>query len=130
MNKLLAGAETEKGTGRLSQNGGMKSAYLRRTEEGRQCMAFKAYNQDQAFLLPLSLQDFVPERHLTRVINAVVGGLDFEPIISRYSDLGCTAYHPGMMVFPPQFDNSFKSRYLSTFIAGTNYARLNNGSIL
>lgn len=61
-------------------------------------MSFKEYNQDQAFLLPLSLHDFVSEGHLARVINAVVDELDMSLILSRYSDLGCTAYHPGMMM--------------------------------
>jgi transposase len=61
-------------------------------------MSFKDYNQDQAFLLPLSVHDFVPEGHLARVINAVVDELDLEPIMAKYSDLGCTAYHPVLML--------------------------------
>jgi len=61
-------------------------------------MAFKEYNQDQAFLLPMSLHDFVPEGHLARVINVIVDELDLTGLLSHYSDLGCTAYHPAMMV--------------------------------
>jgi transposase len=85
------------GTGRLSQNDGIKSASIG-WDEGRQSMSFKEYNQDQAFLLPLSLHDFVQEGHLARVINAVIEELDLGPITAKYSDLGCTAYNPGMMV--------------------------------
>lgn len=61
-------------------------------------MLFKEYNQDQQFLLPSSLHDFLPEGHLARVINDVVEELNLEELYERYSDLGCTAYHPQMML--------------------------------
>lgn len=61
-------------------------------------MSFKQYNQDQQFLLPSSLHDFLPEGHLACVINDVVEELDLEELYERYSDLGCTAYHPQMML--------------------------------
>jgi transposase len=61
-------------------------------------MPFKEYNQDQLFLFPVSLHDFLPKGHLARVINEVVNGLNLREIYDRYSDLGCTAYHPQMMV--------------------------------
>jgi transposase len=59
---------------------------------------FKTYNQDQLFLLPLSLHEFLPDGHLARVINEVVNELDLRKLYNRYSDLGCTAYHPQMML--------------------------------
>ena len=61
-------------------------------------MSFKEYNQDQPFLLPLSLHDFLPEGHLARVINAVVNELDLGELYDRYSDVGCSAYHPQGML--------------------------------
>lgn len=61
-------------------------------------MSFKGYNQDQSFLFPPSLHDFLPEGHLARVINDVVNELDLEELYARYSDLGCSAYHPQMML--------------------------------
>jgi transposase len=61
-------------------------------------MSFKEYNQDQLFLLPLSLHEFLPEGHLARVINEVVDELDLRELCERYSDLGCSAYHPQMML--------------------------------
>src|SRR5208337_4727058 len=57
-------------------------------------MSFKEYNQDQPFLLPLSLHDFLPEGHLARVINVVINELDLRELYDRYSDVGCSAYHP------------------------------------
>ena len=61
-------------------------------------MSFKEYTQDQPFLLPLSLHDFVEEEHLARVVNDVVNLLDLNALYVRYSELGCSAYHPQMML--------------------------------
>jgi len=61
-------------------------------------MSFKEYNQDQSFLLPPSLHDFLPKDHLAHVINEVVNEIDLREIYARYSDLGCSAYHPQMML--------------------------------
>ncbi len=61
-------------------------------------MAFKEYNQDQPYLLPLSLHDFLHDGHLAQVINAVVNELDLRELYDRYSDLGCSACHPQMML--------------------------------
>lgn len=61
-------------------------------------MSFKEYNQDQPFLLPLSLHDFLPDGHLAHVINEVVGELDLGELYDSYSDLGSSAYHPQMML--------------------------------
>jgi len=61
-------------------------------------MSFKEYNQDQPFLLPLSLHDFLTERHLAYVVNEVVDELSLEELYAKYSDLGCAAYHPQMML--------------------------------
>ena len=61
-------------------------------------MSFKEYNQNQSFLLPLSLYDFLPKGHLAQVINDVVNELDLKGLYMKYSDLGCSAYHPQMML--------------------------------
>jgi transposase len=61
-------------------------------------MSFKEYNQNQSFLLPLSLYDFLPKGHLAHVINDVVNELDLKGLYMKYSDLGCSAYHPQMML--------------------------------
>ena len=61
-------------------------------------MSFKEYNQDQFFLLPPSLHEFLPEGHLACVINDIVNELDLRELYDRYSDLGCSAFHPQMMV--------------------------------
>jgi len=49
-------------------------------------MPFKEYNQDQVFLLPPSLHEFLPEGHLAHVINEVVNELDLRELYDRYSE--------------------------------------------
>ena len=61
-------------------------------------MRFKEYDQNQTFLLPPALEEFVPAGHLTRIINEVVNTLDLNVLYSRYSDAGCHSYHPQMML--------------------------------
>ena len=45
---------------------------------------FKQYSQNQNFLLPPSLDEFVPEDHEVRIINEVVDTLDLSPLLSQY----------------------------------------------
>lgn len=59
---------------------------------------FKEYRQSQNFLLPPSLDEFVPEDHEVRIINEVVDTLDLSPLLSRYEGGGAPAYHPAMML--------------------------------
>jgi transposase len=66
--------------------------------KGGKTVSFKEYNQDQLFLFPPSLHEFLPEGHLARVINDIVEELDLRGLYDRYSDLGCSAFHPQMML--------------------------------
>lgn len=59
-----------------------------------QDIMFRKYDQKQQFLLPLNLEDFVPENHLARVLNDIVDVVDITAIESTYSKEGCPAYHP------------------------------------
>jgi transposase len=59
---------------------------------------FKAYDQDQGFLLPPYLDDLIPEKHLVRVINRVMNSIRVEDLYNQFSDLGCSAYHPLAML--------------------------------
>ncbi|MBC7982124.1 IS1182 family transposase [Candidatus Parcubacteria bacterium] len=59
---------------------------------------FKPVNNDQLFLLPPSVEDFVPADHLARVIKEVVETIDVSAIESRYSHLGQKSYHPHLLL--------------------------------
>jgi len=59
---------------------------------------FKEYRQGHNFLLPPSLDEFVPEDHEVRIISDVVDTLDASLLLSRYEGGGAPAYHPAMML--------------------------------
>jgi len=59
---------------------------------------FREYSQGQMFLLPPSLDEFVPENHEARIINDVVDTMDLSPLLARYEGGGAPAYHPAMML--------------------------------
>jgi transposase len=62
---------------------------------------FRTCDLDQPFLLPPSLQDWLPENHLARFIAELMPGLDLSKIYGYYGrrdGRGRAAYHPVMMV--------------------------------
>ena len=60
--------------------------------------AFKTSNRNQPFLLPPSIQDWLPKEHLARFIVEIVEQLDLSKIESQYSGKGKNAYHPQVML--------------------------------
>lgn len=61
-------------------------------------MSFKLYSQNQITFLPPALSDLVPQNHLARVVSEVVDSLDLTSFYSEYSDEGCSAYNPTMLL--------------------------------
>jgi transposase len=62
---------------------------------------FRTCDLNQVFLLPPSLQDWLPEGHLARFIAEVTNELDLSKIMAAYGrkdGRGMAAYHPAMMV--------------------------------
>ena len=61
---------------------------------------FRPYEPDQIFLMPASMQDWLPSDHLTYFISDVVDHLDLSAIMKRYAgeERGYPPYHPAMMV--------------------------------
>ncbi len=60
---------------------------------------FRPYDPEQIFLMPASLQDWLPSGHLVYFISDVVNHLDLSPIMRRYEEeKGYPPYHPAMMV--------------------------------
>jgi transposase len=49
-------------------------------------------------LLPPSLEEKIPEKHIARYISKVVDDLDISEIDKKYSEKGCNAYHPKMLL--------------------------------
>jgi transposase len=62
---------------------------------------FRTCSLDQDLLLPVSLQQWLPEGHLARFIAGVMESLDLSKIFGQYGrkdGRGQAAYHPTMMV--------------------------------
>jgi transposase len=62
--------------------------------------AFRPYEPDQIFLMPVSMQEWLPGDHLVYFISDVVDQLDLSAIMKRYAEeeRGYPPYHPAMMV--------------------------------
>ena len=62
--------------------------------------SFCPWRVDETWLLPPSLQDFVPAGHPAHLVRDIVREeLDLGPILSAYMEArGFPPYHPGMMV--------------------------------
>ena len=59
---------------------------------------FKRYDQKQQFLLPLNLEEFVSDDHISRVLNDLIDVVDISAIESTYSENDCPAYHPRLLL--------------------------------
>ncbi|MCA8917354.1 MAG: IS1182 family transposase [Planctomycetes bacterium] len=61
-------------------------------------MAFHPIDRDTDFLLPPSVQDWLPEAHLARYVVEVVEQLDLSTLERAYAGNGSTAYHPATLL--------------------------------
>jgi len=59
---------------------------------------FKPYEQAQAMLLPPSLEELIPEKHLVRVVNKMIEEIDKRVLERQYKGGGTSAYDPKMLL--------------------------------
>jgi transposase len=59
---------------------------------------FVSVDRDTAYLLPPSVQEWLPENHLARFVVEIVEQLDLGPLTSAYRGRGSDAFHPSMLV--------------------------------
>jgi hypothetical protein len=59
---------------------------------------FRPIDRDTDFLLPPSVQEWLPEGHLARYVVDVVEGLDLSGLERAYAGRGSDAYHPAMLL--------------------------------
>ena len=59
---------------------------------------FRPIDRDTDFLLPPSVQEWLPEGHLARYVVDVVEGLDLSELERAYAGRGSDAYHPAMLL--------------------------------
>ena len=61
-------------------------------------MAFHPIDRETDFLLPPSVQEWLPEAHLARYVVEVVEQLDLSAMERAYAGKGSDAYHPAMLL--------------------------------
>jgi transposase len=59
---------------------------------------FKPYEQNQAMLLPPSVEELIPETHIVRVVNRMIGEIDKKILEKQYKGGGTSAYDPEMLL--------------------------------
>jgi transposase len=59
---------------------------------------FRPINRGTGFLLPPSVDEWLPERHLARFVVEVIEGLDLSALEKAYRGSGCASYHPAMLL--------------------------------
>lgn len=59
---------------------------------------FKTYTQEQQFLLPKNLNDFVRSGHIARLLSKVIDQMDTSFITTTYKGGGTSAYDPKMLL--------------------------------
>jgi len=66
--------------------------------EERMSGRFVSVDRNTAYLLPPSVQDWLPENHLARFVVEIVEQLDLRQLTTAYRGRGSDACHPAMMV--------------------------------
>ena len=59
---------------------------------------FIQYDRYQQYILPPSVDEWLPEDHLARYIVEVIDQLDLSKLTNRYSRRGSEAYHPALLL--------------------------------
>jgi transposase len=59
---------------------------------------FRPINRDTGFLLPPSVDEWLPQRHLARFVVEVIDGLDLSELVKAYRGSGIASYHPAMLL--------------------------------
>jgi transposase len=59
---------------------------------------FRPINRNTDFLLPPSVDEWLPQRHLARFVVEVIDGLDLSELEKSYRGCGSASYHPAMLL--------------------------------
>ena len=78
----------------------VNSAGLENLREGNESMSdtFRQVDRKTLYLMPPSMNDWLPEGHLARFIIEIVGQLNLTAIKSAYAGRGSKAHHPEMLL--------------------------------
>jgi transposase len=59
---------------------------------------FRTTDRETGFLMPPSIDEWLPQRHLARFVVEVVDGLDLSAMSKSYRGSGSASYHPAVLL--------------------------------
>ena len=59
---------------------------------------FREFDRETGFLLPPSLDEWLPEQHLARFVVEVIDGFDLSAMVKSYRGTGSAGYHPALLL--------------------------------
>jgi transposase len=59
---------------------------------------FRPIDRDTGFLMPPSVDEWLPEKHLARFVVEVIDGLDLRAMSGSYRGSGSASYHPSVLL--------------------------------
>ena len=59
---------------------------------------FRNFDRDTGFLLPPSVDEWLPEKHLARFVAEVIDSLDLSAMSNSYRGSGSASYHPKLLL--------------------------------
>src|SRR5689334_3151604 len=59
---------------------------------------FRPVDRDTGFLMPPSVDDWLPEKHLARFVVEVIASLDLRAMLGSYRGSGEASYHPAVLL--------------------------------
>ncbi|MER9607039.1 transposase, partial [Mesorhizobium sp. M0243] len=59
---------------------------------------FRQVDRQTGFLLPPSVDEWLPERHLARFVVEVIEQLDLSAMVKAYRGSGSASYHPSVLL--------------------------------
>src|SRR5947209_17469348 len=59
---------------------------------------FRTIDRQAGFLLPPSVDEWLPEKHLARFVVEVIDGMDLRAMSGSYRGSGSASYHPRMLL--------------------------------
>ena len=59
---------------------------------------FRSIDRETGFLLPPSVDEWLPQKHLARFVMEVIDGLDLRAMSGSYRGSGSASYHPRMLL--------------------------------
>ena len=59
---------------------------------------FRVIDRETRFLLPPSVDEWLPETHLARFVVEVIERLDLSTMVGSYRGSGSASYHPALLL--------------------------------